>query len=131
MPNPVHHIELWTADFDRFAPGLDWLLSELGWGGDDDPLWHRGRSWQHPSGVYLVLEQSPDVRGSHDRTRPGLNHLALRATDRVQLDRIRTTCHDHGWRELFGDRYPHAGGSDHTALFVENGEGFEVELVLD
>lgn len=56
---PVHHIELWTADFDRFAPGLDWLLSELGWGSDDDPVWHRGRTWQHPSGVYLVLEQSP------------------------------------------------------------------------
>lgn len=35
----------------------------------------------------------------------------------------------HGWRELFEDRYPTAGGPEHVALFLENAQGFEVEVV--
>ena len=46
------------------------------------------------------------------------------------LDRIRAESSAHGWHELFADRYPHAGGDDHTALYLENSEGFEVELVV-
>jgi hypothetical protein len=28
------------------------------------------------------------------------------------------------------DRYPHAGGPDHCAAYLENEDGFEVELVV-
>jgi hypothetical protein len=45
------------------------------------------------------------------------------------LDRLRAKAGQHGWRELFTERYPHAGGSDHTALFIENEQGYEVEIV--
>ena len=37
----------------------------------------------------------------------------------------------HGWRELFAEKYPHAGGDEHTALYLENSEGFEVEVVVE
>ena len=37
----------------------------------------------------------------------------------------------HGWRELFAEKYPHAGGDGHTALYLENSEGFEVEVVVE
>lgn len=37
----------------------------------------------------------------------------------------------HGWTVLFTDRHPHAGGPDHYASYMENGDGFEVELVAD
>lgn len=129
MTNAVHHIELWTQDLDSSAPTFDWLLTRLGWQAEVDPDWPQGRIWRHDSGVYLVLEASPDVTGTHDRTRAGLNHLALLGQDRQQLDDLRAGCTTHGWRELFADRYPHAGGPQHTALFLENGEGFEVEIV--
>ena len=36
---------------------------------------------------------------------------------------------DHGWRLLFPDRHPFAGGDDHYAAYLENREGYEVELV--
>lgn len=78
-----------------------------------------------------MLEQSPAVTGPHDRMRAGLNHLALRASDRATLDRLRAECVTHDWRELFADRYPNAAGQDHTALFIENGEGFECEIVVE
>jgi hypothetical protein len=36
----------------------------------------------------------------------------------------------HGWA-LFVDRDPHAGGPDHYATYLENVDGFEVELVAE
>ncbi|MGO4958435.1 VOC family protein [Luteococcus sp. Sow4_B9] len=131
MRNVVHHIELWTTNVEQTASSFDWLLTSLDWSPDHDPAWTAGRIWHHPSGVYLVLEQSPDVSGSQERTRAGLNHLALRVDDREHLDRLRAEVDQHGWREMFTERYPHAGGPNHSALFIENAEGFEVELVAD
>ena len=61
---------------------------------------------------------------------PGVNHLAFVVEDRALLDRIRAESSAHGWHEMFADRYPHAGGDEHTALYLENSEGFEVELVV-
>ena len=40
------------------------------------------------------------------------------------LYRIRLKSSAHGWHELFADRYPHAGGDGHTALYLESSEGF-------
>lgn len=131
MTNPLHHIELWTSDLEASGPSIDWLLVRLGWEANVDPLWPQGRTWDHPSGVYLVLEQSGDVSGPHERTRAGLNHLALRVTSRDELDALRADGPSHGWTELFAGRYPHAGGPQHTALFLANDEGFEVELVVE
>ena len=131
MSNPVHHIELWTTDLHASAASFDWLLTSLGWQAQHDPDWPRGRAWIHPSGAYVVLEESPALTGPHDRTRAGLNHLALRATGRILLDAIQRDCSNHGWTELFADKYPHAGGPKHTALFLENSEGFELEIVVD
>ncbi len=45
------------------------------------------------------------------------------------LDALRADAAAHGWSELFGEKYPHAGGDDHTALYLENSESFEVEVV--
>jgi hypothetical protein len=35
----------------------------------------------------------------------------------------------HGWRLLFPDRHPYAGGQEHHAAYLEDGQGHEVELV--
>jgi hypothetical protein len=35
----------------------------------------------------------------------------------------------YGWRLLFADRHPFAGGPNHYAAYLENEDGFEVELV--
>ncbi|MBM7824826.1 hypothetical protein JOD55_000653 [Arcanobacterium pluranimalium] len=131
MKNPVHHIELWTNDLETTSASFDWLLPLLGWEAQHDPSWPQGRTWHHSSGSYIVLEQSLAVSGLHDRMRAGLNHLALRASDHEQLDQLRANCVAYGWTELFADDYPHAGGPDHTALYIENTEGFELEIVVD
>jgi hypothetical protein len=65
----------------------------------------------------------------HERTRPGLNHLAFDAGDRASVDALVTQAPGRGWNQLFAADYPHAGGPDHYAGYLENSDGFEAELV--
>jgi catechol 2,3-dioxygenase-like lactoylglutathione lyase family enzyme len=129
-PAGLHHLELWTADLAAAEPAWDWLLTSLGWRAERVEGWEQGRIWRHADGSYLVLEQSPDVRGERaERRAPGMNHLALWTGDREALVALREGAPAHGWRELFAERYPHAGGGDHTAWYGEDPGGIEVELV--
>lgn len=126
----LHHLELWTHDVSAVEPSFHWLLTTLGWSAEHLEGWPQGRIWRHPSGTYIVLEQSPDVHGArHERRAPGMNHIALTVKDRSALDQLRAEAGRNGWHELFTDRYPHAGGTEHTAWYAENSSGFEVEVV--
>lgn len=129
-PAGLHHLELWTADLARTGPAWGWLLTTLGWTAERIEGWDLGRIWRHRDGSYLVLEQSEDVAGDRsDRLRPGMNHLALSIADRARLDVLREQATEHGWTELFAERYPHAGGDGHAAWYAEDPEGIEIEIV--
>jgi len=118
---------MWVPDLVRAAAEWGWLLGELGYAAFQD--WPQGRSWKLGA-TYIVLEQSPAMTGTaHDRTRPGLNHLAFHAGDRARVDALTEAAAEHGWTPLFADRYPHAGGPDHYAAYLASTGGFEVELV--
>ncbi|MBY8865009.1 MULTISPECIES: VOC family protein [Streptomyces] len=123
----LHHVELWVPDLSRAVRSWGWLLGRLGHVPYQE--WEHGRSWRH--GVtYLVLEQSPAMSGGgHDRTRPGLNHLAFHAGGRADVDALMRDAPAHGWSPLFADRYPHAGGPRHYAGYLTDTDGYEVELV--
>src|SRR5262245_13100005 len=91
--------------------------------------WPAGRSWRLGA-TYLVVERSPAlVAGGHDRCRPGLNHLAFHVAGRERVDELVAGATGHGWTLLFADRHPFAGGPQHYAAYLENVDGFEVELV--
>ncbi len=129
MTGGIHHLELWVEDLQASLPGWRWLLERLGW--EAMNTWPAGVSWQLGS-VYLVLEAGPDVvRARHERTRAGLNHLALHAGTRAAVDTLVAEAPAHGWRLMFTDRHPYAGGPDHYAAYLEDAAGFEVELVAE
>lgn len=112
-------------DLDRAVREWGRLLGLLGWEPYQD--WPAGRSW-HLGGTYLVVERSPDLAGgAHERRRPGLNHLAFHVGP--DLDGIVADALAHGWSLMFADRHPYAGGPAHRAAYLENSDGFEVELV--
>jgi DivIVA domain-containing protein len=126
-PVAVHHVELWVPDLGRATRSWGWLLAALRW--QPHQQWAYGRSWRFGD-TYLVIEQSPDMRPApHDRMLPGLNHVALHAGERHEVDAIVAHAPGYGWRLLFGDRHPFAGGPSHYAAYLENEDGFEVELV--
>ncbi|WP_328291571.1 hypothetical protein OG218_02225 [Kineococcus sp. NBC_00420] len=80
----------------------------------------------------MVLESGTDhVRGRTERLRSGMNHLALWAGSRADVDALTGKAPQHGWRLLFTDLHPHAGGPQHYAAFLEDDAGFEVELVAE
>ena len=127
----VHHVEVWFADLARAERSWGWLLGSLGYARTRD--WAGGCAWSldgAPGGASVVLESGPDVADApHERRRPGVNHLALHAGTRAEVDALVREAPAHGWTLLFADRHPHAGGPDHYAAYLEDAEGLEVELV--
>ncbi|MEU7821224.1 VOC family protein [Catellatospora sp. NPDC049133] len=123
----LHHVEVWVPDLAATERSWGWLLTELGW--TEHQRWAAGVSWRHGT-AYVVFECSPDLTGGrHERRAPGLNHLALHAGSPADVDRLVAAAGEHGWRLLFADRHPHAGGPDTYAAYLEDEQGYEVELV--
>jgi catechol 2,3-dioxygenase-like lactoylglutathione lyase family enzyme len=124
----LHHVELWVPDLEQATRSWGWLLARLGYAPYQN--WPEGRSWRSGP-TYIVLEQSPALRDDHhDRLRPGLNHLAFYVPGgRADLDALVESAPDHGWALLFPERHPYAGGPEHCAAYLEDRDGFEVELV--
>jgi catechol-2,3-dioxygenase len=121
----LHHVELQSLDLASTTPGFDWLLGELGY----EPFqeWSDGCSWRLGA-TYIVLAAAPRAT-AHDRRTAGLSHLAFHAGTRDDVDRLWDVAPGHGWRRLYADRHPYAGGGGHYAAFLENTERFKVELV--
>ena len=127
MIQGLHHVELWVPSMARAEETWGWLLRELGW--TQFQRWDAGCSWRLGD-TYLVMEQSPALTAAtHDRLRPGLNHLALHVGTREEVDRLVAQAPAVGWSLLFADRHPHAGGPDTYAGYLEDRDGFEAELV--
>ena len=123
----LHHVEMWVPNLDRATATWGWLLGELGYDIFQD--WPGGRSWRSGS-TYIVFEQSPARTAiRHDRCRPGLNHLAFHVKSREKADSLAAAATAHGWRLMFADQHPYAGGKGHYAAYLENVDGYEAELV--
>ena len=123
----LHHLTLWVPDLGRAEESWTWLLGELGYELDrtvDHILLYR-----HPDGPAIALEQSADmVPGMlYSRFRPGLNHLAFGLEPGISLDAMAEAAPRHGWSPLPSDRHAIAGGAQ--VLYLEDRDGFEVELV--
>jgi catechol 2,3-dioxygenase-like lactoylglutathione lyase family enzyme len=125
----IHHVELWVPNLDKAIVSWGWLLTSLGYRMFQD--WPGGRSWLSGH-AYIVVEQSPDrIATRHDRCRPGLNHLAFHVASRELVDQLTAEALLHGWKLMFADLHPYAGGPQHYAAYLENSDGFEAELVAN
>jgi len=124
-----HHVEVWVSDLPQARTEWGWLLHELGFTRESE--WSGGESWG-AGGAYLTFTTSPNLAGTtHDRRMPGVNHLAFMAGTPGRVDAITAAAADHGWRPLYQERYPHAGGPGHYAGWLENSAGFKAEVVAD
>jgi catechol 2,3-dioxygenase-like lactoylglutathione lyase family enzyme len=125
----LHHVELWVPDLTRAEASWGWLLGRLGY--TIVRRWPAGQSWELGTS-YVSIESGPDVvAAQHERTRPGVNHLAFWGGSRAEVDEIVVEAGHHGWTLMFVDRHPYAGGKGHYAAYLEDVDGYEVELVAD
>jgi hypothetical protein len=124
----LHHLELWRDDATHPDGPWPWLLARLGYARTS--TWPTGQTWELPGAGYVCLESGPDhVRGRTDRVASGMNHVAFHGGTRAEVDALAEAAAGHGWTALFADRYPHAGGPEHYAAYLEDAAGFEVEIV--
>nr|WP_239537120.1 reverse transcriptase-like protein [Arthrobacter roseus] len=124
-----HHVELWVNNFSVAESSLGWMLERLGY--QRGTSWSSGAAW-NGAGEYIVIESGTDVESeAHRRRLPGLNHLAFRGGNRNEVDLLARRATSHGWSLMFADKHPHAGGADHYAAYLENEDGFEIEIVAD
>lgn len=125
----LHHVEFWVPDLARAERTWGWLLPRIGY--SEHQRWPDGVSWILGD-TYIVIEQSSAATGPHhDRRLPGLNHLAFHGGRRSEVDALAAEAASHGWTLMFGDRHPFAGGPDHYAAYLENDDGYEVEIVAE
>lgn len=122
----IHHVQIWVPDLARAERSWGWLLDRL-----DFVLartWEHGRVWRK-DGAGIAIEQSPDmVPGMlYSRLRPGLNHIAFHVVSADALAALVAEAVPNGWTTLDGGRHPFPPGT--TTAFLEDADGFEVELV--
>lgn len=123
----LHHVEVWGPDLPAATSRWGWLLTQLGY--EPFQSWEAGVSYRLGP-TYVVLEHSPAMTDDpHERRRPGVNHLAFHDGSRSQLDDLVSGCAEHGWYLMFADRHPFAGGPEHYAAYLQDGDENEVELV--
>lgn len=123
----LHHLQLWVPDLARATRSWGWLLERLGYTRRRE--WATGRVWRDDT-TGIVIEASPDmVPGMlYSRLRPGLNHVAFHVRDTDELRDIVEGSAAHGWTELV-DHQGHPLRGELTVAFLEDQDGFEVELV--
>lgn len=124
---PIHHLQLWVPDLSRAEASWGWLLGELGF--ELSRQWDHGRVWRQDQ-TGIVIEASPDmVPGMlHSRLRPGMNHVAFHVDTPEAIGELVAAAPDHGWRRL-GDDPRHPLPGDLAVAYLEDRDGFEVELV--
>lgn len=122
----IHHLEVYVSDLGASARFWGWLLGRFGY----EPFqeWDDGISFR-TAATYLVFVAAPDASRDLDRRQAGLNHIAFGLASRTDVDALRADLAARGERLLYDDRYPHAGGVDHYAVFCEDPDGIKVEVV--
>lgn len=122
-----HHVELWTESLAEALPSWSWLLQKLGW-----------TTYQNGLAEYPGKQRTAPTLFSKNRLIPLVPITGLGQDSTIWpsqcplllfLDGLRQEAPGHGWEELFTDSYPYAGGPAHYALYLENIQGFEVEVV--
>ncbi|NWC93044.1 MULTISPECIES: VOC family protein [unclassified Pseudomonas] len=122
----LHHVEVNVSSLQESLRFWEPLLSMLGYA--EHQNWDAGRSYIL-NGTYLVFVQASELGSGFNRRGVGLNHLAFHASSREQVDTITEWVRTQGFRVLYEDVHPYAGGAPYYALYCEDPDKIKVEIV--
>ncbi|MGT2949988.1 hypothetical protein BU202_01520 [Streptococcus cuniculi] len=126
----LHHIEINVSNLANSRLFYDKLFAELGY--ELYQEWEEGFCYRYRA-TYLVFVQTEEdySEPSYHRKQTGLNHLAFCLPSKAQVDALRERLRSDGVTLLYDDRYPHAGGPDHYAVFFEDPDRVKLEVVWE
>ncbi len=124
----LHHLALTASDLARSVPFYDGLLGHFGCARTG--LTETLAAWEGPDFELLLYRATLDLRERrHEIYQPGFHHLALRAADRSEVDRL------HRWLlEIQADlieaprEYPQYSPS-YYAVFFRDPDGLKLEVL--
>lgn len=131
MRGLVHHIDLTVSDIAVSRPFYDMVLGFLGYrrsaDHDNGSDWDRAGEPFHSIGI--VQTRGDGAGRTHDRTSPGLHHLAWASDSRADVDRLHVLLQQNGATILDAPAdYPRYG-PDYYALFFTDPDGLKLEYV--
>lgn len=132
MRGLVHHIDLTVTDKERSRLFYDAVLSFLGYRRSAD--YDHGSDWDRvgePFHSIGIIEAHGDgAQRAHDRTSPGLHHLAWAAESRRDVDALYDLLRDMGAEVLDAPAdYPRYGPT-YYAIFFADPDGLKLEFVF-
>ena len=125
----VHHVDLVVSSIERSLPFYTGLLGPLGYHRVSEVEGERGETiWYllgHETQIGLRESQS---KGSHDRYRVGIHHLAFEADSRGQVDDRAAWVRMQGV-EIENEPQEYAYVPGYYATFFYDPDGLKLEIV--
>ncbi len=133
MRGMIHHLVLTVSDPGASFALYDAVLRELGYRLHSQT--EHGVSWHQGAGDTLTeFDLTPAKAGApkHDRTSPGLHHLAWRMESREAVDRMHKLLLQIGADMTDAPaEYPqYNGGKGYYAVFFRDRDGLKLECVF-
>jgi catechol 2,3-dioxygenase-like lactoylglutathione lyase family enzyme len=124
----LHHIEIYVGDLETSIAFWTPFMKMLGYTED---RWPGGMNYVKDGHAYFCFLPAPreHLAAGYHRKRIGLNHLAFHGDSRAHVDEIANWVRTSGYTELYGSRYPWAGGPNYYAFFCEDPDRIKVEVV--
>jgi glyoxylase I family protein len=131
----LNHLALTASDLDRSVEFYDKVLGFMGYvrgevqESTQQLMKTRLVAWGSPTGaVTLRPAKVGSASKAHDRTHPGLNHLAFNAADRADVERMYELLREIGAQILDPPEYPYFPG--YYAVYFTDPDGIKFEFVF-
>lgn len=132
MRGLVHHIDLTVTDKERSRRFYDAVLGFFGYCRSAD--YDHGSDWdrkgEHFHSIGIIEASGEGAKRTHDRTSPGLHHLAWTAESRDDVDALHDLLSEIGAEVLDPPAdYPRYGPT-YYAVFFADPDGLKLEFVF-
>jgi glyoxylase I family protein len=127
----IHHVDIVVSSIERSLPFYRELLGPLGWHGISEVEGERGETiWYllgHEAQIGL-REATSKSKGSYDRYRVGLHHLAIEVATRAAVDERAEWLRRNG-ALLESDPQEYTYSPGYYAVFFYDPDGMKLEIL--